>query len=592
MTIKNRLMRLFAVVAVFACMAFMSYTVNPLNPNTGSNNIQTGGLSDNTGQNSVDDNQNEQNNTQEIKAVSDKQLAEPTTQTYQNTWDGYSIILPAGMTTDSSLAPMVTKYYNNDITVVASVEPVSSSTSDSSYFDASLRKFIGRSDFQASNRTTFSYLNYTDKVIKSGIISYLDEIQRRHVFRASIGEMPDSYKANYSYVYISQAKQRYQISDRSFYFRFLIKHNNLYSSEYLENLILNSFTTITKSTNAAYAADYANPVVPDYWNEETKAFYNNLRNSDTVKWGIFVPNPESSGINVEIPRYEAYGNTSLDIVAQYVHAERMRINLPFAEKVSKQGKVLMVTLRWDWSGYSRGGGYCVALDILRGKLDQELKSFALQVKAAGHPIIIRMDNEFNGDWMSSCGMATMCDPEIYRELWIKTYNLFRSVGVNNAIFMSNPQSDADWPAQNWNHFHNYLPPKEYIQVMGLTAYNMGSTASHTNKSFNELYAVASTRTSELFANWPWIIGEFGCVQAELGVDKTAWINGMFGSIHNYPQIKGAVWFNTTDNNSDGSVYRDFRLFVPGTAADAFMTGVRNMKNSSGTPIWVPWDYDF
>jgi hypothetical protein len=67
---------------------------------------------------------------------------------------------------------------------------------------------------------------------------------------------------------------------------------------------------------------------------------------------------------------------------------------------------------------------------------------------------------------------------------------------------------------------------------------------------------------------------------------------MFNTLYSgrYPQLKGAIWFNTTDNNTDGTVYRDFRIFVPGSAANAFMTGVRNMKNSSNTPIWAPWVY--
>ena len=608
--LEHRLKRSAIVIAVAICMLLICFAIAPYIPDAQRGGFAANGLTDGVQDtkdkkadkvnedNKINEDNNEKNddpnviNSPQIKSVSGKQLSDPITQTYTNTWDGYSITLPAGLTVDSSLAPQVTKYYDDDVTVVASVEPVSSSTSDASYFDTTLRKFIGRTDFQESNRTSFSYVGESIKVVKTGIFETFDDVQRRHVFRAHIGEMPEDYKANYSYVYISETKRRYQIDNRQRYYRFLIKHNDSYSSEYLENLILNSFTYLTPTAEAVYSADYANPVVPDYWNEETKAFYDNLRNSDTVKWGLFVPNPESSGINIEIPRYEAYGNTSFDFAVQYVHTERMRINPSFVEKLSSQGKVLVMTLRWTWTSYSRGGGYCVALDILRGKFDQSLKSFALQVKAAGHPIIIRMDNEFNGDWMESCGMATMCDPEIYRELWVKTYNIFRSVGVNNAIFMANPESGADWPGQKWNHFHNYLPPKEYMQIMGLTAYNMGNTATHTKKSFVELYDVCSARTSALFANWPWIIGEFGCVGDEQGVNKTEWIEGMFNTLYSgrYPQLKGAIWFNTTDNNTDGTVYRDFRLFVPGSAANAFMTGVRNMKNSSNTPIWVPWVY--
>ena len=184
----------------------------------------------------------------------------------------------------------------------------------------------------------------------------------------------------------------------------------------------------------------------------------------------------------------------------------------------------------------------------------------------------------------------MCDPEIYRDCWIRLYDIFLEAGVDNAIFMSNPQSVSDYPGQKWNCYINYLPSKYYMQIVGVTFYNMGTTAPNTALSFKDAYTLVSEQNNKFFSNWPWIIGEFGCASETVGVDKPKWIKEMFENLHLFPNIKGALWFDSFDGGED-NILRDFRLFVPPEALDVFMEGIRNAKKSSKTKPWKTWKLD-
>ena len=60
---------------------------------------------------------------------------------------------------------------------------------------------------------------------------------------------------------------------------------------------------------------------------------------------------------------------------------------------------------------------------------------------------------------------------------------------------------------------------------------------------------------------------------------------MFATVDCIPNIKGAVWFDSTDANSDGSIAHDMRLSSPQEAGLAFYECIKQAKQTSDVGEW-------
>ena len=176
----------------------------------------------------------------------------------------------------------------------------------------------------------------------------------------------------------------------------------------------------------------------------------------------------------------------------------------------------------------------------------------------------------NTDWTSYCGMVTMLDPDIFIETWRRLYDIFREEGVDNCIWIFNPIATS-CPYSNWGDMLNYFPGEDYVQMIGLTSYQMNNDDSFA--TFREMYTELYKKNTPYFDNYPAIIGEFGCgaggeviynwdkgayVPVEdietKRVRQAEWIKGMFECFaHNTEpgyefcrNIKIAVWFSAND----------------------------------------------
>lgn len=478
--------------------------------------------------------------------------------------DGYRVDLPVEMNPDFSMAKYICKYIGDDIAVVASKERKLSMDMDENY-DKTLTRFIGNPDIQKLHGIEFFEVIRNQK---------LDNGLTLDVFRGSISDMPQDMKSRYSYIFLHDI-------DSNIIYRFLLKYKQSYDPSSIEKMIYSSFALIPAYGTADCEELYKYPVIPSYWNDETKAFYKNLCGSDIIKWGIFHTANEAIGLEWN-EHYEGHADAHMELVLHYIPADRLFLNIPFTKKVYEQDRVLVLTVRWE-----RLSGVQPIFDLIRGKFDEDMHQLARQIKSIRHPVIVRMENEYNSDWTQACGMLTMCDPEIYRDAWIRFYNIILDEKVDNAIFMSNPQSDDDYPQQRWNYFVNYLPPKEYIQIAGLTIYNMGTTVPFSKFSFEYLYSIVQRKTEEFFSNWPWVIGEFGCAGPFEEVDKPQWIKEMFETCHKFPNIKGALWFDLYDGDDSNKV-RDFRLLSPPASARQFVSDIEKQQKISKTERWKTW----
>jgi beta-mannanase len=192
-------------------------------------------------------------------------------------------------------------------------------------------------------------------------------------------------------------------------------------------------------------------------------------------------------------------------------------------------------------------------DIISGKYDAYIDSWAMAIKGLDGPLLLRFAPEMNIDnmaWSGSMNGSRESGAKTYIYAFRHVHNRFTKLGVDNVQWVWTP---INWglPFEPWNHYSNYYPGDDYVDVVAMDEYNWGTTQTWSKwQSFNDIYWKFYSELSSLYPDKPLIIGEFSC--ANQGGDKAAWIKDTFVQMkENYPRIKAFVWFHK--NNKNGIV---------------------------------------
>lgn len=365
---------------------------------------------------------------------------------------------------------------------------------------------------------------------------------------------------------------------REFYNCF-IRCNSLNRQEEVIRQILGSFRKI-ESKGELKLDITLKPELP-HWNAETRTFYEKLSNSDSIMWGIFYPNSITKDFS-RIQEIEKKLGYNFPVVLHYLYLGQ-EFPLEGMERAYKAGKVVELTMQVMWNvkpGNSDDKLKNVNFDVLDGLYDDEIRRFARAAKAFSHPFIFRLNNEMNSTWTRYSGIALLCDPDLYIKVWRRIYDIFQAEGVDNAIWVFNP-NDVDYPPLKWNSDVSYYPGNKYVHMIGLTGYNTGTYYNNVTgerwRSFSEIYGPLNKKYSSLYSKFPWMITEFAC--SSTGGDKKKWIEDMFSEIGNYKNIKAAVWWSYADfdyrGKTKGTPARRYWLDEKAEYLKAFREGLKS-----------------
>jgi endoglucanase len=181
-------------------------------------------------------------------------------------------------------------------------------------------------------------------------------------------------------------------------------------------------------------------------------------------------------------------------------------------------------------------------EIIAGKHDEMLHTRAAGAKALGAEIYLRWGHEMNGNWYPWSGAqngGATGGAEKYIAAYRHVHDLFVKDGATNVIWVWCPLV-ADVPNEGWNHWTKYYPGDEYVDWVGLDAYNWGSSSSCcTWMSFADL-------VTDLYRDYekvkPLMLPE--TASAEVGGNKGAWITEMHRALkQEFSAIKAVVWFD-------------------------------------------------
>lgn len=470
---------------------------------------------------------------------------------------GYMVDMPKDSKFDFDLSPLYTKVYGDDFDATVSME-YSPYDDVSEYLAYYLNRFILSSDYQKGNNLSVSETKIeTTKGYDAQII------------KAVINEPGDAEFDKYAYVLIK--------TDTRIFYRMMFRYNASDFDSVIDNAV-NSFAYYKPIGDAVYDVKFK-PETPKHWSKETKELYQKITDADQIRWGIFAKNIYDEGIDKTVPEIEQKTGYTFPVILSYVHFTH-QFPTEFMQKNYDNGRIVELTYQITDNNNEKLFGYTPNMDIYRGLKDEEIRKFARAAKEFGHPFLFRLNNEMNSDWTSYSGIVNMSDPEIFVSNWRRFYDIFKEEGVDNAIWIYNP-NDHNYPPCNWNNFLAYYPGDEYVQMIGVTGYNTGTYYSEEFgeiwREFQTIYDDVQYKYQPFFSEFPWIITEFG--SSSVGGDKVKWIENMFNCIDKYENIKIAVWFSYADYDYrpeyKGKVARPYWLDETEDTLNAFTKGVKN-----------------
>lgn len=285
-----------------------------------------------------------------------------------------------------------------------------------------------------------------------------------------------------------------------------------------------------------------------------------------IVWGRFFPGvPYNDEGMQKMLESESKLAHKFDFVMTYItFPGEMQFPEEAIKKIYEDERVLMLTLQ----PFTQELDWIAVLEIINGKHDAQIREWAEEFKKLEEPIFVRPLNEMNGDWDPWCAWFFGKDTDLYIESWRHIVNIFREVGADNVLFVWNPH-DRSYPNFKWNNAHLYYPGDDYVDWVGLTGYNNGT--SHPGdvwREFDEIYQPLYADYLKHYPDKPFMITEFSC--NEVGGNKAKWIEkGMASLAKNYPNIKIATWF---DNRDNAWLYQ---LDSSPEAFEAFKKGLKN-----------------
>ena len=435
---------------------------------------------------------------------------------------GYMVDLPAGSVFDFTKSPKFTTVTGDGFIAVISRE-WSVEADVTGYVAHSFNRFILDERFQYYNRVRLLE-NFTGEHSKRLVVA--------------VDDWPEHLHDGYTHLIFKTGTQ--------IFFRIMIKYDqqNPQIPE-IVNRIEESFAFFAPMGQSTYDLNWY-PILPDNWTPETRALYERFLDPDTFMWGIFVRRVTTYGIEYEIPEMEARIGRPFDIILAYAHLPD-KFPAEFMQRCYEEGRIVQLTLQMTDTNNMQLYSVSPLMELIRYGDEPRIRAFARAAADWGRPFLFRLNNEMNSDWVSYGGVNNLIDPDLFIESWRIVYRIFEEEGVNNAIWIWNP-NDKDFPPNSWNSFTAYYPGNRYVHMFGITGYNTGTHYAYEHgeswREFQTIYDLIVQVYDGIFDDFPWIITEFA--SSSIGGDKVRWIDRMFEALPRYPHIRAAVWFSYPD----------------------------------------------
>lgn len=449
---------------------------------------------------------------------------------FTNNVDGYSLNVDPGLTVDMTMSEVCTVLENDSKRIEIYKQTLGNGVNRDAYINYSNKFLDNQIDHKAILRNNKT-VNGRSVSITEWARDKLARVQNDKNYYASI-EISGGASAAYTILVKSDLPLNQ-------------------SGGYL--YLVNSFTTFTPTKSAYMRQAKPTDAQNRGWNEETLQMYQEYFNEEsTLQWGIFEPSAPDSF--QQLNSLEEAMEYEFPFILNYTSFQNKTKHPNLEDRLAnayKENKIVELTLQTPQAAQGEGN---MVYDVLDGEYDSFLKNYADTVAEFGHPLLFRLGNEMNGDWCPYSSYNTSKDTVIFKEFYKYIYRIFEEAGANNVIWVWNPNGKS-FPDFEWNDANMYYPGDEYVDVVGLTAYNTGTYyPGETWTEFDAMYDPLYAEYMRLYDK-PMMITEFA--SSSVGGDKGQWIKNMFSHIGKYKNIKVAIWWDGCDWDANGNVARPY-----------------------------------
>jgi beta-mannanase len=164
----------------------------------------------------------------------------------------------------------------------------------------------------------------------------------------------------------------------------------------------------------------------------------------------------------------------------------------------------------------------------------------------------------NGTWYPWAGGLAGNTPDRFVAAWQHLHGIVLDVGATNVRWVWSPNS-PDVPARN--RFEQYYPGDQYVDVLGLDAYNWGAAVPENGgwRSVEDTFSADLARLRSLGSQPLWITETASSAD---GGSKAAWVAELTTMASADERIEAVVWFDVAKE-------RDWRLTDDPAVARAF-----------------------
>lgn len=198
-------------------------------------------------------------------------------------------------------------------------------------------------------------------------------------------------------------------------------------------------------------------------------------------------------------------------------------------------------------------------NIIDGKFDGYIRSWARGLAAWHRPVLLRFAQEMDGNWFPWSEYANGNHPGQFVQAWHHVHHIFDLAGAKNVKWVWSSAFGSSEP----------FPGLGSVNVLAATCQNAGkrlfargwqSFASGCGKSIARLHAIAPRLPIQLAE----------ASSAERGGSKARWIKGMFAYLEHHSEVTSLVWFNIVKE-------ADWRIESSRSARRAFASGLRWLR---------------
>jgi hypothetical protein len=178
-------------------------------------------------------------------------------------------------------------------------------------------------------------------------------------------------------------------------------------------------------------------------------------------------------------------------------------------------------------------------DVAKGRYDFYLKEWALQARAVGKPIFLRLGHEMNDPYRYPWGPQNNRASD-FIAAWRHVHKLFDALGVKNILWVWSPH-----PA--YGYFDAFYPGIAYVDYVGVGTLNYGTVANWSQWwSFKDIFGKHYQELAGF--NKPIMLTEFGCLA--IGGSRPDWFSEALAQIPaDYPLVKSILFFHFSDDRT-------------------------------------------